>query len=78
MSNKLIILVLLVGIIYNVAAIIPACGPNQQYNSCGTACPKTCRNPSPEICTLQCVSECQCVDGYYRNDNNDCVLLRDC
>ncbi|KAI4491394.1 hypothetical protein M0804_002786 [Polistes exclamans] len=150
MSNKLIILALLVGIIYStckwisiffyywfneyfktkkrikscekfiktvtivstrlmrVSATTPEktdCGPNQIFDSCGLSCPRTCRNPSPTICTLvsvvtrrhrsfetfsikneifekrninNCVAGCRCVDGFVRNNNNDCVLQKDC
>ncbi|XP_014599123.1 PREDICTED: chymotrypsin inhibitor-like [Polistes canadensis] len=81
MSNKLIILALLVGIIYSTSATTPEktdCGPNQIFDSCGLSCPRTCRNPSPTICPLNCVAGCRCVDGFVRNNNNDCVLQKDC
>ncbi|XP_015174770.1 PREDICTED: chymotrypsin inhibitor-like isoform X3 [Polistes dominula] len=80
MSNKLIILVLLVGIIYNTSAAPerPACGPNQIFDTCGTACPPTCKKPSPDVCILLCVSGCRCKDGFVKNDNGDCVLTKDC
>ncbi|KOX75258.1 hypothetical protein WN51_13299 [Melipona quadrifasciata] len=34
------------------AAILANCPPNEMWNDCGTACPPTCEDPNPEICTL--------------------------
>ncbi|XP_015174769.1 PREDICTED: chymotrypsin inhibitor-like isoform X2 [Polistes dominula] len=56
----------------------PACGPNQIFDTCGTACPPTCKKPSPDVCILLCVSGCRCKDGFVKNDNGDCVLTKDC
>ncbi|KJH50179.1 trypsin Inhibitor like cysteine rich domain protein [Dictyocaulus viviparus] len=50
-----------------------SCPDNEQFNECGTACEPSCRNPNPQICTLQCVIGCQCKPGLYRNDNGICV-----
>ncbi|EYC24268.1 hypothetical protein Y032_0014g2409 [Ancylostoma ceylanicum] len=52
------------------------CGPNEVFDECGSACEPTCRNPNPEVCTLQCVAGCRCRTGFFRNDRNECV--RDC
>ncbi|RCN49199.1 trypsin Inhibitor like cysteine rich domain protein [Ancylostoma caninum] len=49
------------------------CGRNEVFDACGSACEPTCRNPNPEVCTLQCVAGCRCRTGYFRNDNNECV-----
>ncbi|XP_043497664.1 chymotrypsin inhibitor-like [Polistes fuscatus] len=80
MSNKLIILIFLVGIIYSTSAAPEKndCGPNQIFDSCGLSCQRTCKNPSPNICTYECIAGCRCVDGYVRNDNNECVLTKNC
>ncbi|KAI1726069.1 trypsin inhibitor like cysteine rich domain-containing protein [Ditylenchus destructor] len=55
------------------------CGSNEEFRECGTACEPTCDNPSPRICTLQCiVNVCQCTPGYFRNDDEECVRLSHC
>ena len=46
----------------------------QKFTSCGTACPPTCSNPDPRICTLQCVIGCQCPQGTVLDEEqNKCV-----
>ncbi|KAK9703731.1 Trypsin Inhibitor like cysteine rich domain [Popillia japonica] len=32
------------------------CPRLMKYDSCGSACPRSCRAPYPSVCTLQCVS----------------------
>ncbi|KAI1732562.1 trypsin inhibitor like cysteine rich domain-containing protein [Ditylenchus destructor] len=55
------------------------CGSNEEFHECGTACEPTCANPSPRICTLQCIVDvCQCARGYFRNDDEECVRLNEC
>ncbi|XP_019890240.1 chymotrypsin inhibitor-like [Musca domestica] len=54
------------------------CGPNQEFNACGTACPLRCGRPRPEVCTAQCVAGCQCKTGYALNSYGSCVPLSEC
>ena len=54
------------------------CGPNEHYESCGTACPATCDNQKPEICTLNCVRGCFCDEGLVRSDKGVCVRPTQC
>ncbi|XP_011299063.1 chymotrypsin inhibitor-like [Fopius arisanus] len=49
------------------------CRRNEVWTSCGTACPPTCRNPRPRICTRQCVRGCFCRRGWFRNNRGICV-----
>nr|QRN45218.1 zonadhesin-like 1 [Tineola bisselliella] len=56
----------------------PVCKPNEIYKDCGSACPKTCKNPTPDVCTDQCVSGCFCKDGLFRTENGDCVSFPEC
>ncbi|KHJ84138.1 trypsin Inhibitor like cysteine rich domain protein, partial [Oesophagostomum dentatum] len=49
------------------------CPRNEEYKECGTACEPSCKNPNPQICTLQCVIGCQCKKGFFRNDKGVCV-----
>ena len=39
--------------------MIPECTGGQIYNSCGSACTKTCDDPMPR-CSKQCVPKCEC------------------
>ncbi|KAK6758237.1 hypothetical protein RB195_015824 [Necator americanus] len=50
------------------------CGHNEVFDACGSACEATCRNPNPQVCTLQCVPGCRCRTGFFRNDRNECVM----
>ncbi|KAK9307635.1 hypothetical protein QLX08_002057 [Tetragonisca angustula] len=58
--------------------ILADCPPNEVWNDCGTACPPSCKDPNPEVCTLQCVQGCECAPNYLRNDQDKCVLQRNC
>lgn len=56
----------------------PACGQNEEYKECGSACPPTCKVPSPAPCTQQCVSACFCKPGFVRNQSGKCVKPGKC
>lgn len=55
--------------------------PNEEFQSCGTACPLTCsniKNP-PELCTLQCVIGCGCRTGFVKDSQSgNCVSPENC
>ncbi|KAE8135279.1 hypothetical protein BDV38DRAFT_252929 [Aspergillus pseudotamarii] len=55
-----------------------SCPENQKWNNCGTACPPTCNSQSNEICTMECVPGCQCIDGYVLNADDQCILESEC
>uniref|UniRef100_A0A0M3J5U6 TIL domain-containing protein n=1 Tax=Anisakis simplex TaxID=6269 RepID=A0A0M3J5U6_ANISI len=55
------------------------CGPNEQFNVCGTACPRICGRDKPEICTKNCVQGCFCKDGYIRDPEDEvCIPETQC
>lgn len=54
-----------------------SCGPNASYNPCNSACPKTCQNPGPMICTMQCVPGCGCNEGFVAH-NGQCIPSTKC
>jgi len=55
------------------------CGPNAEYNSCGSACAPDCAKPiPPDACIMQCIVGCFCKEGYLKNAKGECVLARDC
>ncbi|KFM75509.1 Papilin, partial [Stegodyphus mimosarum] len=56
------------------------CPENQHYESCGTACPLTCKNYEnpPKICVLMCVSGCFCDEGYVKTEDGRCVKPEEC
>nr|CDJ97123.1 Protease inhibitor I8 domain containing protein [Haemonchus contortus] len=53
--------------------LIPRCGANEAFDTCGSACEPSCRNPNPVACTLQCVAGCRCRRGFFRDDRGQCV-----
>ncbi|XP_064073586.1 von Willebrand factor-like [Vanessa tameamea] len=55
-----------------------SCPPNEEFSSCGSACPRTCNTPSPEVCTTPCIEGCFCLQGYLRNSNGTCVTADMC
>lgn len=45
---------------------------------CILGCEATCDKRSPE-CLFQCEPpRCQCVQGFYRNINDECVTAEEC
>jgi len=56
-----------------------ACGENEEYQSCGTMCEPSCRDPAPEFCMMGCATDvCQCARGFVRNDEGNCVEKQEC
>lgn len=54
------------------------CGLNEEYTTCGTACPLTCEKPNVGPCTMQCVIGCQCQKGYLRHKSGKCIKPGEC
>ena len=50
-----------------------ACGLNQVYSDCGTACPARCAESLPLTCVPICMEGCFCEEGYCLDENEDCV-----
>nr|XP_033324493.1 chymotrypsin inhibitor-like [Megalopta genalis] len=73
MSRSMMFVFIVVAVLCVTVECNKWCPPNEVWNDCGTACPKTCENPNPQICTEQCVIGCQCKDGLVRNKNWKCV-----
>ena len=59
-----------------------SCGTNQQYTTCGTACPTTCDNKDdtePRPCILMCVEGCECLPGFVLDrTGNNCIDPKEC
>ncbi|XP_042901335.1 zonadhesin-like isoform X2 [Parasteatoda tepidariorum] len=56
------------------------CSLSEYYDTCGTACPRSCLNyqePFP-VCTDECVPGCFCLPGYVRGADGSCILPADC
>jgi hypothetical protein len=56
----------------------PVCPDKKVFKECGTACPPTCTDPGPLICTLQCVQGCFCPGGLFLDANDECVPQDQC
>ncbi|KAK6758233.1 hypothetical protein RB195_015822 [Necator americanus] len=49
------------------------CFVNEEFSECASPCEPTCKNPTPGVCSLQCVAGCQCKTGFLRNELGACV-----
>ena len=54
------------------------CPRNSSWNECASACPKTCMENPDQICTEQCVSKCDCDEGFVLDDGGNCILKEFC
>nr|XP_022910516.1 zonadhesin-like [Onthophagus taurus] len=62
---------------------VPTCGPNQQYQVCGSRCPDYCGKDPETSCIQLCTRGCFCKPGYIARTNPltstlDCILEDDC
>lgn len=50
------------------------------FETCGTACPRTCDNYAVKfiICTDNCVTDCFCDKGFVLDANKNCIAISDC
>ncbi|XP_045463874.1 chymotrypsin inhibitor Ani s 6-like [Harmonia axyridis] len=48
----------------------PICGPNESFDSCGSACTPTCQKPTSTFCTFQCVPGCYCQQNLIRDERS--------
>ncbi|XP_071563543.1 serine protease inhibitor swm-1-like isoform X2 [Temnothorax nylanderi] len=54
------------------------CPRNQEWTTCGSACPPSCNSQPNQPCTLQCVIGCQCRQGFLLNSSGNCVHPSQC
>lgn len=85
MNSQIILAIFVTILTINYITAVPAapaneqCGPNEEFHSCGTACPSTCQNPRPSgFCTKQCMVGCFCKQGYLRHENGQCIHETKC
>jgi len=59
-----------------------SCGANQEFSSCGSACPDMCNEGTkmpPRICTFECKVGCFCREGYIRDKKTEeCIPQKEC
>ncbi|XP_028133974.1 inducible metalloproteinase inhibitor protein-like [Diabrotica virgifera virgifera] len=53
--------------------------PNEYYD-CGSPCQRECKtlNEPCRINSFRCVDTCYCIQGYARDDNQNCIPEKDC
>ncbi|EEC19622.1 riddle, putative, partial [Ixodes scapularis] len=57
----------------------PRCGPGEEYQTCGTACPRVCGVPQSGACTYQCVIGCACKRGFIlERPKGKCIPEKNC
>ncbi|GAB1865604.1 Chymotrypsin inhibitor-like [Camponotus japonicus] len=71
------ILLVVVGVLLSIVAA-QQCPENQEWTTCGSACPPSCNSRPDQICTLQCIMGCQCKSGFLLNARGNCVSPEQC
>lgn len=64
--------------IFHTMEVLPMCGENEVYTTCGPATRATCDTPKGSIHVEECVSGCFCKDGYLLNKLGMCVPTAQC
>ncbi|XP_073457171.1 serine protease inhibitor swm-1-like [Aquarana catesbeiana] len=54
------------------------CPENQEYNTCGSACPASCSRPDPPPCIKKCKEGCFCKKGYLEDGSGGCIEEEKC
>ena len=55
-----------------------SCVADLTWNTCGTACPRTCEDPNPASCSQVCTPRCDCPSSSPLLYNGACVTDTDC
>ncbi|XP_025158280.1 chymotrypsin inhibitor-like [Harpegnathos saltator] len=80
MSRASLVLLVAIAVLFSTATSQSArrCPPNQEWTTCGSACPPSCNSRPDQVCTLQCVIGCQCRPGLLLNSRGECVPPSQC
>ncbi|XP_055677730.1 chymotrypsin inhibitor-like [Lutzomyia longipalpis] len=78
MKTLAIVLLALVVCAVYVSAEEQQCGPNQVFKYCGNACDNYCDGHDCGLRYFKCPDKCYCVDGYLRNNNEECIPKDQC
>ncbi|XP_068098012.1 chymotrypsin inhibitor-like [Hyperolius riggenbachi] len=81
MSLKTIFLLITLALISLCHAAPEDCGPDKEFDKCGTACPESCENFGQiVICNKMCVPGCVCKKSFIlKADGSDtCILQENC
>ncbi|XP_020288981.1 chymotrypsin inhibitor-like [Pseudomyrmex gracilis] len=81
MSRAVFVVLLVIGVLISTTIAQPtaqSCPENQEWTTCGSACPPSCNSDPHRACTLQCIIGCQCKSGLLLNSQGNCVAAQDC
>lgn len=65
-------------IFFSVALAEQQCGENEEYTTCGSACPPVCGDKTLRACADLCVQGCFCKPNFIKTKNGQCIASDDC